>query len=129
MVIAFQKALAGEKQGFLTPEIAQAMMVRQPGEIPAPCIPNCQANWGLDFDVNLTKYYQPQPDGTPVGNYFGHGGFNSGYLTMILGSKTAGYGLAIQENAAPQDMSSTNVPEQQFLLNVIRLIADEEQWQ
>ena len=48
--------------------------------------------------------------------------------TMILGSKKGGH-LAIQENAAPLDMSTKNVPEQQFLLNVIRLIADEEQWQ
>jgi CubicO group peptidase (beta-lactamase class C family) len=137
VVIAFQKALAGKQQGFLKPETAQAMMVRQPGSVPAgscfatsnPDLVACHTSWGLGFDVNLTKYFLHEPDGAPTGSYFGHSGFNSGFLTIILGSKTGGYGLVIQENAAPQDMSTDNIPEQQYLLNVVKSIADEEHWQ
>jgi hypothetical protein len=49
-------------------------------------------------------------------------------LTLIIGSKTGGYGFAIQKDAAPLDMSTANIPEGGFLVDVLRAVADEEQW-
>ena len=76
-VMALQKALAGEPRGFITPQLAGAMMTRQPGTmLPDHCFPThdptkraCQASWGLGFDVNLNQYFEHQPDGGPTGNY------------------------------------------------------------
>ena len=76
------------------------MMIRQHGEtLPSKCLPSsdpnkpaCQSSWGLGFDVNLTKYFEHAPDGQPTGAFFGHSGFNSGYLTIMFGSKTGGTG-------------------------------------
>jgi CubicO group peptidase (beta-lactamase class C family) len=136
LVIAFQNALAGTKQGRLTPEIARAMMERQAGEMRGKCFPSsdpnkvaCQSSWGLGFDLNLTKYSEHQPDGEPTGVYFGHGGFNSGYLTVLLGSKRGGNGVVIMVNVAPEDMSTGAVPQVEFLTKLVHRIADEEQWQ
>jgi CubicO group peptidase (beta-lactamase class C family) len=135
LVIAVQKALAGTPQGRITPEIAKAMMVRQPGEtLPSKCLPSsepnkpaCQSSWGLGFDVNLTKYYEHEQDGQPTGAFFGHGGFNSGYLTIMFGSKTGGIGMVIMVNVAPEDMSGA-VPQLGFLMSLVRRVAEEEGW-
>jgi hypothetical protein len=113
LVIAVQKALAGTSQGRIKPEVARAMMIRQHGEtLPSKCLPSsdpnkpaCQSSWGLGFDVNLTKYFEHAPDGQPTGAFFGHSGFNSGYLTIMFGSKTGGTGMVIMVNVAPEDMS------------------------
>jgi hypothetical protein len=40
--------------------------------------------------VNLTKDYEHEQDGQPTGAFFGHSGFNSGYLTTMFGSKRGG---------------------------------------
>ena len=135
LVIAVQKALAGTPQDRITPEIAKAMMVRQPGEtLPSKCLPSsepnkpaCQSSWGLGFDVNLTKYYEHEQDGQPTGAFFGHGGFNSGYLTILFGSKTGGIGMVIMVNVAPEDMSGA-VPQLGFLMSLVRRVAEEEGW-
>ena len=111
------------------------MMVRQPGEtLPSKCLPSsdpnkpaCNSSWGLGFDVNLTKFYEHEPDGQPTGVFFGHGGFNSGYLTIMFGSKTGGIGMVIMVNVAPEDMSGS-VPQLAFLMSVVRRIATEEGW-
>ncbi len=135
LMIAFQSALAGHAQGRLTPEIARAMIVRQPGRLPeGKCFPSsvagklaCQSSWGLGFDVNLTKGLEHPPDGEPMGDYFGHTGFNSGYLAVLLGSKTGGRGVALTVNVAPEDMSGS-VPQFEFMTRLVRRIADEEHW-
>jgi CubicO group peptidase (beta-lactamase class C family) len=135
LVIAVQRALAGTPQGRITPEIAKAMMVRQPGEtLPSKCLPSsepnkpaCQSSWGLGFDVNLTRYYEHERDGQPTGAFFGHGGFNSGYLTIMFGSKTGGIGMVIMVNVAPEDMSG-DVPQLGFLMSLVRRVAEEEGW-
>jgi CubicO group peptidase (beta-lactamase class C family) len=45
LIIAVQKALAGTPQGRITPEIAKAIMVRQPGETPpSKCLPSSEPN-------------------------------------------------------------------------------------
>jgi CubicO group peptidase (beta-lactamase class C family) len=133
-VIAVQNALRSSTQEPIAPQIAREMMVRQPGVIadPKDCLDpdgkTCQSSWGLGFDVNIDKYYQHQADGTPTGAYFGHTGFNSGYLSMMIGSKTKGNGAVIMVNMAPLDMSGP-VPQGVFLSNLMRQIADEEGWQ
>src|SRR5258708_39189289 len=111
LVIAVQKALEGTPQGRITPEMAKVMMVRQPGKsLPSKCLPSsdpnkpaCQSSWGLGFDVNLTKYYEHELDGHPTGAFFGHGGFNSGFLTIMFGSKTGGVGSGVIGNRRPEE--------------------------
>jgi CubicO group peptidase (beta-lactamase class C family) len=135
LVIAFQQALAGHAQGKLTPEIARTMMVRQPGEIePGKCFPSsvsdrfaCRNSWGLGFDVNLDRHLQHGADGAPTGLYFGHTGFNSGYLAVLIGSKAGGRGLVAMTNAAPLDMSG-DVPGFSFLTDLVAKVAEEEKW-
>ena len=55
------------------------------------------------------------------------GGVNSGYLSLMLGSKTEGHDLVIMVNMAPEDMSG-DAPQFQFLLDLVRRVADEERW-
>jgi CubicO group peptidase (beta-lactamase class C family) len=134
-VLALQEALRGEAQGKLTPELARALMVRQPGRVLGPCFPAeppgqvaCRTSWGLGFDVNLTRSFAHSPDGAPTGNYFGHTGFNSGYLSLLMGSKTDGNGVVIMTNMAPLDMSGP-VPQFDFLTDLVGRIADHEGWE
>jgi CubicO group peptidase (beta-lactamase class C family) len=135
LLIAVQKALAGAPQGGITPEIARAMMVRQPGVTPKDkCFPAaepgeqaCRTSWGLGFDVNLTKTFEHEADDRPTGAWFGHSGFNSGYLTLAVASKTGGKGAVIMANVAPEDMSG-DVPQWPFMMKVVKRIAEEENW-
>ena len=135
LIIAFQHALAGRPQGRLTPRIARSMMERQTGSIPeGRCLDSsitgeyaCRSSWGLGFDVNLNRYLEHQPDSKPTGDYFGHTGFNSGYLTVLIASKEGGNGLVIMANSAPEDMSA-DVPQFSFMTRLVRQIADEEGW-
>lgn len=135
ILIAVQKALAGTSQGRITPEIARAALERQSGmTAPDACFPSavpgeqaCRSSWGLGFDVNLTKYFEHAADGAPTGEWFGHSGFNSGYLAIMLGSKEGGKGAVIMLNIAPEDMSG-DVPQWTFLMQLVRHIADEEGW-
>ncbi|MBA2709509.1 MAG: beta-lactamase family protein [Tatlockia sp.] len=54
-------------------------------------------NWGLGIQVNLDK----NGSETEKGSYFGHGGFNSGYLSYMLASKDEPVGFAVLINTAP----------------------------
>lgn len=135
VLIAVQKALAGTPQGEITPDIARAMMVRQPGATPEgqcfstaqPGKEACRTSWGLGFDVNLTKTFEHEPDGSPTGTWFGHSGFNSGYLTLAVASKTGGKGAVIMANIAPEDMAG-DVPQWPFMMKVAKRIAEAEGW-
>jgi CubicO group peptidase (beta-lactamase class C family) len=134
-VVALQKALRGEPQGRITPRIARAMMERQPGLIdPADCFPTadpgakaCRSSWGLGLDVNLDRYLEHRGDGEPTGGYFGHTGFNSGFLSLLMGSKAGGGGVVAMVNMAPEDMSGP-APQFRFLTDLGRRVADEEGW-
>ena len=113
-LISIQKALAGKKQGAMTAAMVSEMFV-----------PSINPNMGLGFEINMDK------NGHEVtqGNYFGHSGFNSGYLALMVGSKTGGNGVIIMVNVAPVDMSAVDTPVQYtFLMKVIKKIATEEQW-
>lgn len=134
-VIAFQRALAGEAQGGITPSIAAQMMQRQNRPV-WKCSPPatdsgkrfCEAPDGLGFDVNLTKRFEHQPDGEPTGGYFAHTGFNSGYLSLMMGSKSGGNGIVIMINVSPEDMSTSQIPEYTFLTDLVARVAEEEGW-
>ena len=99
-LIANQRALAGDVDGPIPPPLARMVMQRQPGTtLPEHCIPAdppgsfaCQTSWGLGFDVNLDATFAHAADGAPTGAWFGHTGFNSGFLTLLAGSKTGGPG-------------------------------------
>lgn len=113
-LISIQQALAGKKQGVMTATMVSAMFV-----------PSINPNMGLGFEINMDKNGQA----VSHGNYFGHSGFNSGYLALMVGSKTGGNGVIIMVNIAPVDMSAAGTPIQYtFLTNVIKKIATEEQW-
>jgi hypothetical protein len=129
-----QRALNGEAGGGITPEIAALMMERQPGRtLPGKCFPAegggeaCETSWGLGFDVNLNARFEHAPDGAPTGAWFGHSGFNSGYLSLMLGAKTGGKGIVAMINIAPVDMSG-GAPQFAFLTDVAALVADAEGW-
>jgi hypothetical protein len=112
-------------------------MERQPGRMePGSCLETadpgvraCQSSWGLGFDVNVNRYSEHQKDGAPTGDYFEHTGFNSGFLALMMGSKTGGNGVVIMLNMAPLDMSGPVPPAfVHFLTNLVRRVADEEGW-
>ena len=134
-LIAVQRSLAGEGTGPIPPALARILLDRQPGTIlPSHCLPAeppgteaCQTSWGLGFDVNLDATYAHAPDGAPTGSWFGHTGFNSGYLTLLSGSKTGGNGMVIMLNLAPEDMSG-DVPQSAVLLAIARRLAEDNGW-
>ena len=111
------------------------MMVRERGRLPeGKCFPAvepgaeaCRSSWGLGFDVNLTETFEHEADDRPTGGWFGHSGFNSGYLTIALGSKADGRGAVLMANAAPEDMSG-DVPQWGFLMRVIKRLGEAEGW-
>ncbi|MBK4737181.1 beta-lactamase family protein [Noviherbaspirillum sp. DKR-6] len=135
LMVALQRALKGESSGKLIPGIARAVLRRQSGRTEdGKCFDTgttgrfaCRSSWGLGFDVNLNRYLEHQPDDASTGDYFGHTGFNSGYLTVFLGSKKGGNGLVLMSNLAPEDMSGP-VPQFTFMTELVRRIADEEHW-
>lgn len=135
LLIAIQRALAGDADGPIPVAIAEAMMVRQAGRTaPDHCIPTadpdasaCESSWGLGFDVNLDEQFNHVPDGEPTGNWFGHTGFNTGYLTFALASKSGGNGVVVMVNMAPADMSGA-VPQGAFMQAVVKRVAVDQGW-
>ncbi|MCV6984033.1 beta-lactamase family protein [Mycobacterium shinjukuense] len=136
IMIAFQEALAGWPSP-IPGSVARAMMTRQPARMPdGHCLstaePNtaaCIAPWGLGFDVNMDATFMDHiPDDRPTGDWFGHSGFNSGYLSFFLASKTGGNGLVVMINAAPADMATSDIPELPFVTEVIKRIANDQNW-
>jgi CubicO group peptidase (beta-lactamase class C family) len=135
--ISFQKALASipSMGDPISSELAKSMIVRQPGMLPAgQCLPTSQANvsackspQGLGFDTNLDQYFQHVPDNQPTGSWFGQSGFNSGFLTYALGSKTGGNAVVVMVNVAPEDMSGA-VPEASFMTEALERVADTVQF-
>jgi CubicO group peptidase (beta-lactamase class C family) len=78
-VIAVQKTLAGKTPLQIDANIMQMILT-----------PAIDHNMGLGFEVNINKYGEQSKTRD---NYFRHGGFNSGYLSMFVGSKTKGNGF------------------------------------
>jgi CubicO group peptidase (beta-lactamase class C family) len=135
--ISFQRALASSPSTGdpIPPELAKAMIVRQPGvTADGQCLPTTEANLaackspqGLGFDTNLNQYFQHLPDNQPTGSWFGQRGFNSGYLTYALGSKTGGNAVVVMINVAPEDMSGP-APQASFITEALERVADGAQF-
>lgn len=81
-------------------------------------------NMGLGFEVNINKYGEQSKTNA---DYFRHGGFNSGYLSMFVGSKQDGNGVVIMINVAPY-MNASSVPQYDFIAKAVKHIAIEEGW-
>lgn len=81
-------------------------------------------NMGLGFEVNINNYGEQSKTNT---DYFRHGGFNSGYLSMFVGSKHNGNGVVIMINTAPY-MNASSVPQYDFIAKAVKHIAIEEGW-
>lgn len=60
-------------------------------------------------------------------NWFGHAGFNSGYL-IVLASKTCGDGLVLMVNSVPADMTTSDIPKLLFVTEAINRIASDQHW-
>lgn len=113
-VIAIQKALSGDAQGDLTPKIAKAMM-----------IPGLSHNMGMGFEVNINNYGETTDQ---QGNYFRHSGFQTGYLSILVGSKQGGNGIVIMYNSAPYMATKKDVKQYEFLAKVVKHISQIERW-
>ena len=72
--------------------------------------------------------FEHQPDGEATGGYFAHTGFNSGYLSLMMGSKSGGNGIVIMINVSPEDMSTSQIPEYTFLTDLVARVGEEEGW-
>lgn len=112
-LIAIQKALAGKKT-ILTKKEARDLLT--------PCAHN--RNYGEGFDVNWNRY------GLPVknGRYFGHTGWNSGYLGFMIGDEQLGNGLVVLINTAPYMTFTGDVVQYKFMTDLIRYVATREHW-
>lgn len=113
-VIAIQKSLAGYRQNDINPQIVKEMMV-----------PGLSHNMGMGFEVNINNYGETTDQ---RGDYFRHGGFQTGYLSMLVGSKQGGNGIIVMYNSAPYMTTAKEVKQYDFLAQVIKHISQIEQW-
>lgn len=112
-VLAIQKTLKGDSP--LNIDARTMRMILTPVK---------DHNMGLGFEVNINKYgEQSKADA----DYFRHGGFNSGYLSMFVGSKHHGNGVVIMINTAPY-MNADSVPQYDFIAKAVKHIAIDEGW-
>jgi CubicO group peptidase (beta-lactamase class C family) len=86
--------------------------------------PTSSNNWGIGIEVNLDRY------GNQVksGGYFGHSGFNSGYLGFALASKNHPIGFSVLLNTAPLMTTKGEVVQFGFIKNLNKKIAQVYQW-
>lgn len=109
--IAIQNALAG-KQSYVPTSVAKMMVA-----------PSSTETRGLGFFIN-NKF----ADETANGNYFSHGGFNQGYLALLIAGKTNGKGAVIMVNVSPNYHTKAKVKQWDFIRAVQKYIAQSEQW-
>ena len=106
-LIAFEEAEDGKSTGKLSATLVHKMTK-----------PTINHNMGLGIDINLNRYGDEE---TGKGNYFGFSGFNTGYLSLMVGSKN-GNGVIIMVNTAPY-MTVKDVTQFKFLKLLERHIA------
>lgn len=87
--------------------------------------PGLNANMALGILVNLDKF----GDDKTSGSYFGHSGWNSGYLSYIIASKKDGVGLVILTNTAPLMTDKGQVKQFEFIKGLNRKVAELYHWQ
>lgn len=112
-LIAIQLGNAG-KGSLITSSLTKKLL--QPSKI--------YINYGAGMDVNWNQ------NGAPVkhGSYFGHTGWNSGYLGYMLGSETTGNGIVILLNTAPYMTYKGSVVQYKFMTDLIAHVAQEQHW-
>jgi CubicO group peptidase (beta-lactamase class C family) len=113
-VIAIQKALAGYSQDGITKKIVKEMMT-----------PGLSHNMGHGMVVNIDKSGAMTNE---KGNYFQHGGSQTGYLCILVGSKQGGNGVVIMTNSGPY-MTEKEVKQYDFLVKAVKHISEIEKWQ
>jgi len=109
--IAIQKSLAKSKKSVIPNKIAEELVK-----------PSSSDTRGLGFFIQ-NKY----GDETKDGKYFGHGGFNPGYLSLLIAGKDNGKGAIIIINVSPA-ADTEKVKQWDFIKNVEHYIADHEKW-
>lgn len=110
--IAIQDSLANKRGSYIPRDISEAMIK-----------PSSTNTRSLGFFIG-DKYANETKDG----DYFMHGGFNQGYLAILIASKTSGKGTAIMINVSPDYHSKGDIHEWGFIKDVEHYIADQEHW-
>ncbi len=112
-IIAIQYALAGQPNTVLSKQLVRTLLT-----------PGISNNMGKGIEVNLNRYGQEKK----IGTYFGHSGWNSGYLGLILGSESGGNGVVILINTAPYMTFKGQVTQNNFIKDLVIQIANEQHW-
>lgn len=107
-LISIQKAYNKKDNSVISYAIANTMLT-----------PSINKNRSPGFEVNINKL----ADRVEVGDYFMHGGFNSGYLGLAMASKNGKHGIVILVNSSPADMSTLDVTQWGFLKAVVKQLA------
>ena len=112
-IIAIERANTGKPDSVITTKVATMLL--------KPSIDN---NWGTGIEINLNDV------GVPVksGKYFGHTGWNSGYLGYIIGNSAGGNGVVVLLNTAPYMTSKGRVIQYDFMAKLIIEVAKEYKW-
>lgn len=109
--IAIQNSLANNND-YIPHSIAAEMVA-----------PSSTKTRGLGFFIS-NQY----GDETPGGKYFMHGGFNPGYLAILVAGKNNGSGVVIMVNVSPDYHTKGKVQQWDFIKDVERFVANDEKW-
>lgn len=113
-VISIQKPLGKNQSKLFTRKMVEEMLT------PTPQNPH----WGLGFEVGLDQRGKEVPNG----NYFGHGGWNTGYLSRFLANGISGDGVVILVNSAPYMTSKGQVSQWEFIEKVTEMVGNFYNW-
>ena len=82
-------------------------------------------NWSLGFEVNRNSYGEHTNKKT---DYFFSNGWNSGYLSMLVGNTKLHNGDVVMINTAPLMTFKGRVTQYDFLAKLLVKIADSQKW-
>lgn len=86
--------------------------------------PSLNHNMAEGIEINLNSYGEE----VKHGDYFGHSGWNSGYLGFMLGSQHFGNGMVILVNSAPYMTYKGRVRQYDFLSGLVKYVAKQRHW-
>ncbi len=110
---AIQRSYHNQPHSFLDNELTKTYLS-----------PHFSNNWGLGMQINFDKNGIEKK----TGNYFGHGGFNSGYLSFMLASKNDAVGFVVMINTAPLMTTKGEVVQFDFIKKLNSKIANLYSW-
>jgi CubicO group peptidase (beta-lactamase class C family) len=87
--------------------------------------PSINPNFALGIEVTLNKYGNAEEKGI----YFGHSGWNSGFISYMLASQTSPQAMVVMINTAPLMTSTHPVKQFDFIKALNKKIAHIYHWQ